>query len=155
MPLAIGRPNIKDVLRCSFFMKKFFKFWFPVLIWTGFIFILSSLPNLKSGLEQDFILRKIAHILEYAILTFLLFRAGISAGWQIKKAIILSIIIAFLYALTDEYHQTFVSGRQGRLKDVGFDSIGVLIVSLVWYYKNVKLKIKNYESRINRSYKTK
>jgi len=136
-------------------MKKFLKFWFPVLIWAGIIFTLSSIPNLESGLKQDFFLRKIAHILEYAILTFLLFRAGISAGWQIKKAIFFSIIIAFLYALSDEYHQTFVFGRKGRLKDVGFDSIGILITGLVWYYKNIKLNIKNYESRINRSRKRK
>jgi len=117
-------------------MKKFLKFWFPVIVWAGIIFILSSIPNLESGLEQDFILRKIAHILEYAILTFLLFRAGISAGWQIKKAIIFSIIIAFLYALTDEYHQTFVFGREGRLEDVGFDSVGILIMVGIWYFKN-------------------
>ncbi len=124
-------------------MEKFLKFWLPVIIWTGIIFILSAIPNLKSGLEQDFIFRKIAHILEYAILTFLLFRAFRAGGTKTKKAIILSIIITFLYALSDEYHQTFIFGREGRLEDVGIDSIGILITSLIWYYKNVKLKIKN------------
>ena len=121
-------------------MKKFFKFWFPVLIWAGFIFWLSSIPNLKSGLEQDFILRKIAHILEYAILTFLFLR-GISAygrpavGWG--KIVISSAIFSLFYALTDEYHQTFIFGREGNLKDAGIDSIGILITAGIWYIKKV------------------
>lgn len=128
-------------------MKNFLKNWIPVLVWAGIIFILSSIPNLESGLKQDFILRKIAHILEYAILTFLLYRALRPEADQFKpgkkekrafaKALILAIIIAFLYALSDEYHQTFVFGREGKLGDVGIDSIGILLVGLVWYYKNI------------------
>lgn len=127
--------------------NKFLKYWIPVLIWAGFIFWLSSIPNLKSGLEQDLILRKIAHILEYAILTFLLYRAFRPEADQFKpgkqekrafiKALMLAIIIAFLYALSDEYHQTFVFGREGKLGDVGIDSVGILLMSLVWYYKNI------------------
>jgi len=91
-------------------------------------------------LGQDFILRKIAHILEYAILTFLLFRAFHSTGNQPRanKALALAIIIAFLYALSDEYHQTFIFGRQGKLGDVGIDGVGILIIGLVWYIKNRK-----------------
>ena len=103
----------------------------------GMIFWLSSIPDLKSGLKEDFILRKIAHILEYAILTFLLFRA-ISAQDRpvpVGKAIIFSIIIAFFYALSDEYHQNFIFGRQCSFKDVGIDGIGILIVSLICYIK--------------------
>lgn len=115
-------------------MKNFLKNWILVLIWAGIIFWLSSIPNLESGLEQDFILRKIAHILEYAILTFLLLRAF---NLKNSKCIILAIIIAFLYALSDEFHQTFVFGRQGRLGDVGIDSIGILLTGLIWYYKNI------------------
>jgi len=123
------------------FKRKFFRFWFPVLIWALVIFILSSIPNLQSGLEQDFVLRKIAHILEYAILNFLLIRAFTAEGLGYKKAIISSAIIAMLYAFSDEYHQTFVFGREGKLKDVGIDSIGILLSGLMWYYKN-KLKVR-------------
>lgn len=124
-------------------MNKFFKYWLPALVWAGFIFWLSSIPNLKSGLEQDFILRKIAHILEYAILTFLFLR-GISAysrpavGW--KKIVISSIVFSLFYALADEYHQTFVFGREGSLKDVGIDSVGIILTSILWYTKHIKLK---------------
>jgi VanZ family protein len=118
-------------------MKKFFKFWFPVLIWAGFIFWLSSIPNLKSGLEQDFILRKIAHILEYAILTFLFLRALTKENLSIGKIVISSIVFSLFYALTDEYHQTFIFGREGSLGDVGINSIGILITAGIWYIKSI------------------
>ena len=119
---------------------KIVRFWFPVLICAGFIFWLSSLPNLESGLGQDFILRKIAHILEYAILTFLLFKAFLSTGNQPRtnKILALAMIVAFLYALSDEYHQTFIFGRQGKLGDVGIDTIGILIMALLCYTKNIR-----------------
>jgi len=119
-------------------MNKFFKFWVPVIIWIGVIFFFSSLPELKSGLKQDFILRKIAHILEFAFLTILLIRATKQENLSIKKAITFSIIIAFFYALSDEYHQTFVLNRQGTLRDAGIDSIGILITGLMWYIKSRK-----------------
>lgn len=119
-------------------MKKFFKLWLPVLIWAGIIFALSSIPSLESGLEQDFILRKIAHILEYAVLTFLLFRAIKTGRLNTKRAIIYSVIFSLFYALSDEYHQTLVIGREGSLKDVGIDSIGIILTSILWYTKRVK-----------------
>ena len=120
-------------------MNKFLKFWLPVIIWAGIIFWLSSIPDLKTDLDQDFLLRKIAHILEFGILTFLLIRAfsakgGPALGWQ---PLMLAIIFAIFYALTDEYHQTFIIGRQGSLRDAGIDSIGILLVGLIWYYKSV------------------
>ncbi len=124
-------------------MKKFLKFWAPVLVWMGIIFFFSSLPSLKSGLEQDFILRKIAHVLEFAILTFLFLRAisaqgGPASGQKnlsIRKIVIYSIIFSLFYSLSDEYHQTFVFGREGALRDVGIDSIGIFLMGLMWYIK--------------------
>ncbi|PJE57519.1 MAG: hypothetical protein COU82_01515 [Candidatus Portnoybacteria bacterium CG10_big_fil_rev_8_21_14_0_10_38_18] len=124
-------------------MSKFLKFWLPVILWAGVIFWLSSIPDLESGLKQDFILRKIAHILEYAILTFLLIRNLLQEKLSIKKIVIYSIIFSLFYSLSDEYHQTFVLGRQGSLKDAGIDSIGILLMSLVWYYKNRKVGFRN------------
>ena len=119
-------------------MKKFLKYWAPVIIWMGVIFTLSAIPNLKTNLEQDFLLRKIAHMVEFAILTLLLYRAIKNEGHKINKAIIYSLIIAFFYAFSDEFHQLFVRGRHGSLKDVGIDSIGILIFSIACYYKNRK-----------------
>jgi VanZ family protein len=119
-------------------MKKFLKFWLPVIAWMGIIFIFSSIPDLKSGLEEDFILRKIAHVTEFAILTFLLFRAIIIDKPKINKAIIYSLIIALFYAFSDEFHQSFVKGRGCSFRDVGIDSIGVLITISLCYIKSRK-----------------
>jgi len=133
--------------------KKIFVYWFPVIIWAGIIFWLSSIPDLKSDLKEDFILRKMAHILEFAILTFLLFRAisvqgALPTGRQGSihggnKAIIYSLIIALFYAFSDELHQLFVEGRQCSFRDVGIDSIGILITSVLCYIKN-RIKSPTY-----------
>jgi VanZ family protein len=129
-----GRKNAKNAEA----MNKFLKFWLPVILWAGIIFWLSSIPDLESGLKQDFILRKIAHILEFAFLTFLLLRAISAEVVLPKRIVIYAVIFALFYALTDEYHQSFVLGRQCSLKDVGIDSIGILITGLVWYIKDRK-----------------
>jgi len=117
-------------------MKNFWKFWVPLIVWMGFIFWFSSIPDLESGLKQDFILRKIAHILEFVILTFLFLRALRQEKISFFKMLIFSIIFSFFYALSDEYHQTFVGGREGTLRDAGIDSIGILLMAFLWYYKN-------------------
>lgn len=119
-------------------MNKLIAYWAPVILWAGIIFWLSSLPDLKSELKEDFILRKIAHIAEFAILTFLLFRALSREQISLIKAVIFSFIFSLLYAISDEYHQTFIEGREGALKDVGIDSIGILITSIVCYIRNRK-----------------
>ena len=93
--------------------------WLPLVLWAGLIFTLSSIPSLHSGLGTwDLILRKCAHVTEYAILAFLLRRA-VATPWAAAAA--------FLYACSDEYHHSFVVGREGRPRDVAIDSIGIVI----------------------------
>ncbi len=114
------------------------KLWFPVFLWCALIYYLSSIPSLKSDFSSDidFILRKIAHMTEYGILTLLLFRAYFkSNGFTIKKSISFAIIFALTYAFTDEYHQLFVFGRQGSLNDVFIDGLGVFFVAFLIYRK--------------------
>ena len=109
-------------------MKNIFKFWLPLLAWCSLIFILSSIPNLKTDLGGwDLILRKIAHITEYAILYLLTLRAFDNTGPQQhgRKTILAAFIFAVLYACSDEFHQSFVPGRGPSVIDVGIDSIGV------------------------------
>ena len=69
--------------------------------------------------------RKTAHVLEFMLLGALLFLLvhGLKARW----AGLIAWITGTLYAVTDEIHQTAVSGRAGRITDVGFDSGGVLL----------------------------
>jgi VanZ family protein len=99
--------------------------WLPVFAWAAVIFAFSSIPHLSSGLGVwDTVLRKGAHITEYAILGALLYRA---LG---REALALAIGIAF--AATDELHQHFVRGRHASPIDIGIDAVGVALGMLVW-----------------------
>jgi VanZ family protein len=96
--------------------------WLPPLAWMGLIFYLSAQPDLPHAPEPllDLILKKGAHALVYAVLATLWQRAlnrwvgGASLSW----------LVAVLYAVTDEIHQTFVPGRHGRATDVLIDGMG-------------------------------
>jgi VanZ family protein len=74
------------------------------------IFILSAQPTLPHHPDRrfDLILKTVGHAVEYA-----------------------AFLVSVLYAASDEYHQTFVPGRSGRLVDVGVDTIGALVALLV------------------------
>ncbi len=99
----------------------------PPLIWAGLIFYLSAQPNLNSGLGAwDLILRKIAHMAVFAILFWLIWRA-----FAFKRQYFLwSLLIAILYAASDEWHQSFIVGRSMEFIDFLFDSLGILAVAL-------------------------
>ncbi len=109
---------------------KRFKLWFPVIVWCGVIFGFSSL-QVNQGAEfswLDFVFKKTAHVTEYAILYWLVYSALSNKGKKIEgKYLVMSLVFSFLYAMSDEWHQTFTPGREGTLRDVGFDSIGILI----------------------------
>jgi VanZ family protein len=99
--------------------------WLPVVVWAAVIFTFSSIPNLSTGLGTwDTILRKGAHVTEYAVLGGLLYRA---LG---REPLALATGIA--YAATDEFHQHFVRGRHASPVDVAIDAVGVALGMLVW-----------------------
>jgi VanZ family protein len=99
--------------------------WLPVLAWAALIFALSSIPSLSSGLgEWDYVLRKCAHVTEYAVLGGLLLRA---LGRELP-----AFAAAVAYAATDELHQHFVPGRHASPIDVAIDAVGVTIGLLAW-----------------------
>jgi VanZ family protein len=94
--------------------------WGPVVAWAALIFVLSSIPDLGTGLGGwDVVLRKLAHAAEFAILGALLVRALRRPGWAVALGI--------AYAVSDELHQSFVPGRQGSALDVALDSVGVVV----------------------------
>jgi VanZ family protein len=98
--------------------------WLPVAVWAAVIFTLSSIPSLDSGLGTwDTVLRKLAHLAEYAVLGALLYRA-----LRREPA---AIALGSLYAVTDEVHQAFVSGRQGSPLDWLIDTVGVVAGALL------------------------
>ena len=99
--------------------------WLPVVFWAAVIFTLSAIPSLSTGLGLwDTILRKGAHVTEYAVLGALLMRA---LGQEAP-----ALAAGIAYAATDELHQHFVRGRHGAPVDVAIDAIGVAAGMLVW-----------------------
>jgi VanZ family protein len=99
--------------------------WLPVVVWAAVIFALSSVPSLSSGLGVwDTILRKAAHLTEYAVLGALLYRALEREAPALAAGIV--------YAATDELHQHFVGGRHAAAVDVAIDAVGVAAGMLVW-----------------------
>jgi len=99
--------------------------WLPVLAWAAVIFAFSSIPSLSSGLGVwDTVLRKGAHVTEYAILGALLYRA--------LEREVPALAAGIAYAATDEFHQHFVRGRHASPIDVGIDAVGVALGMILW-----------------------
>jgi VanZ family protein len=94
--------------------------WLPVVVWAAVIFAFSSVPHLTTGLGfWDTLLRKAAHFTEYAILGALLLRA---LGRELP-----AFAAGVLYAVSDELHQHFVSGRHASPVDVLIDAAGIAL----------------------------
>jgi len=135
------------------------KNWLPAALWMGVIFWMSTgtfsaehtsrfigpllhflFPQFSS---QDFdllhgIIRKAGHVTEYFILGLLLFRAfsgNSPQGWRLRWTVYV-VIGVVLYALSDEFHQSFTSSRTSSLVDVGFDSAGGVLSQIVIILRN-------------------
>jgi VanZ family protein len=103
------------------------RLWLPVVLWAAFIFALSSIPQLNSGLGLwDLVLRKLAHAGEYALLAALLLRA-LARPWT-------ALALAIVYAATDELHQHFVRGRTGSFGDLAIDAAGAALGLIAFFY---------------------
>jgi VanZ family protein len=92
----------------------------------GAIFVVSAQSTVPSAPGRwDLLLKKGMHVLAYGILTWLYLRAmrghRLGDGW----VRVVSAALALAYALSDEYHQSFVPGRNGNLIDVMVDGIGI------------------------------
>jgi VanZ family protein len=134
-------------------MKKIFK-WTILIGWMVVIFVFSSQPaaisdeksrfviylfnmlglNLDSafGDLSNFIVRKAGHLTEYFILSILAYNVLVEE-FRVKTALLWAVIVVFLYACTDEFHQTFVPGREGAVRDVIIDTSGGTVASLCRY----------------------
>jgi VanZ family protein len=101
--------------------------WGPVVVWAAVIFGLSSIPALSTGLGTwDEVLRKAAHVTEYAVLGALMLRA---LGRELP-----ALALGVLYAGSDELHQHFVRGRHPSPFDVAFDACGLTLGLLVFLF---------------------
>lgn len=112
----------------------------PPLALMGVIFALSAQPHLRTELGTlDLILRKIAHMVEFGLLFALWLRA---LGWS-GRAAWWAAAIAIGYAISDEFHQSFVDGREGTVRDVAIDSAGVLIAALLAWRWRVRTRARH------------
>jgi VanZ family protein len=104
--------------------------WLPPVALMAVIFVLSSQPDLTSGLGTfDHIGRKVVHFAEYALLCFLLWRP-LATLVDPRRAAIVALLVASAYAATDEWHQTFVEGRSGTPFDWLIDTAGASLAAL-------------------------
>lgn len=113
--------------------RRFF-YLLAATIWGAFIFYLSSIPDLTSGLPtmQDLILRKVAHVFVFAVLVYLLAKSLNS----VQRHYLLFVIIAGItYALIDEIHQLGVVGRAGQATDILIDTFGVFVGTAIFIQK--------------------
>ena len=112
-------------------MSKLIRFWVPVVLWATLIFFFSSeaLPPTSRIYWRDFVVKKSAHVVEYAVFATLVFRAFINSGMERKRAAVYTLVLSMLYGATDEYHQSFTPGREPRIRDWIFDTIGAGLAS--------------------------
>jgi VanZ family protein len=136
-------------------MRRFLKYWLPSLIWLGVIFLGSTdlmsaehtsrfivpfLRWLRPEISPEtlaliqFVVRKCAHLSEYAILALLLSRAvicGITLKWSMSILYVSVWITCVFVATTDELHQSFVESRSASVRDVIVDSGGAIFGLLI------------------------
>lgn len=106
--------------------------YLPVILWSGVIFLFSSWETPPSPQDTllNFLLKKTAHFVEYAILYYLAYRAAN------RRQYFYPLLFVILYAVSDEIHQSFVPGRHGRPADILIDAAGALIAL-------TKIKVSN------------
>src|SRR5437762_4034156 len=136
-------------------MRRFFKYWLPLLIWVCVIFLGSTdvlsaehtsrfmvpfLLWLKPEMSPEKILfflivmRKSAHVSEYAILALLLWRAlrsGPTPGVKMSTLFGAALLACSLFAASDEFHQSFVKSRTPSVRDVMLDVAGAVFGLLI------------------------
>lgn len=106
------------------------KFWFPALIWAGFIFYLSHQSHPPgASLAPDFV----GHTILYSVLALTLvfaFSQGLRKSISGPKAAA-ALLIAAAYGAFDEFHQSFIGGRVPSAKDFLVDTVAAGITVLI------------------------
>jgi VanZ like family len=97
------------------------------------IFVLSAQPGDGWTGLIDFSARKLAHVIEYAVLTLCWWRAlrGLGVTRDNDSAIAIAVVITLAFSASDEFHQSFVDGRHGTPVDWAIDSAGAAAAALV------------------------
>ena len=104
--------------------------WLPAILIMAAIFFFSSIPSKEMPIfgGWDTIVKKGGHMLGYALLGFSYLRVINSRNRWAYWAAVMAVVI---YAITDEFHQSFVPGRNSSLVDVGIDTVGASLGMIV------------------------
>lgn len=108
--------------------------WGPVVVWMALIFFLSDQPSLPSPEERwlDFVFEKSAHTFEFAVLAVLFLRALAVKRAESWRSVAGALVLAWLFALSDEFHQLYVPGRSSDWSDLLFDWLGAGVGVWLW-----------------------
>jgi VanZ family protein len=98
----------------------------PAAAWAAFLFFLSSRESL--GLDLTSGLDKVAHFAAYLVLGWLLARAAV----RLTHPVWLPVLLGIGYAISDEFHQSFVPGRTATVGDLAADVSGIAVGVLVY-----------------------
>jgi len=120
--------------------------WAPVVMWMGAIYLQSSQSSLPlPGIEWlDEAIRIIGHFAEYIVLALLLSRATARDSSLRRWAVVL--IVCAAYALSDEWHQSLVPGRDASAFDLLVDMAGAAVGCGV-YFNRMKTAAREWRTR--------
>lgn len=123
-------------------LRKIVLYWSPPILWMGLIFYFSSRTRISVADDYivNFLFFKTLHIAEYAILYFLIFRSFNTLKINAKRVFFYSLTISILYAISDEIHQLLIPSREGRIRDVLIDTLGIFLMYIYIRYKLPTLK---------------
>ena len=116
-----------------------FWYWLPAVLYAGMIYYMSSQSHPEEQLPA-FVLKdisdKVLHAVEYAGLAVLCYRAfRWAAGPSVaRQALVLAIVTASIYGVTDEVHQFFVPFRESSWLDWLADTAGATVGALSWRF---------------------
>lgn len=144
--------------------RRLLALWLPAVLWMAMIFVGSHQQGLPTPQSHwlDMLIKKTAHVLEYATLGLLLLRGwlgtlaleragndateGIStaATARLRNASLLTVLTAALYAVSDELHQMLVPTRSGNARDVVIDTLAVTAaVAVVWLWRRCRSRSRS------------
>ena len=117
-------------------LKRFVLYWLPLILYCLFIYIQSAHPSPEQIPSIPFI-DKVLHCAAYGIMGILFYRAyqTLRIKDNIHMLILISVVSASLYGISDEIHQSFVPFREASVGDVIADIIGAF--SGVYLYQLV------------------
>ncbi len=114
-------------------------YWFLTFGYMGLIFYLSSINSIKLP-RLDIGFDKVVHLIAYMPLAFLFFLAIHTSGGR-KYVFLTAFLLAGLYGISDEIHQSFVPGRDASIGDVIADCLGGIIGCLAANFTKMKVNL--------------